>query len=332
MALVVRPDGARVVRLGPRGPIEAACARLELGRAPKEAAGAGRGLDLPAAGATRAEDLAALAKLVVEPLNLGPETTRLIVCPHGALGYVPFALLAGGREVVYVPSGTTYLLLRGEADARGDGVLAVGYPDCGAETIASSVFHRGGTLGRLPGSREEALTVGSRVLLGAEATERGFERALAEAPRWRAVHLACHGLVDPERPVFSSLALTPAAGDDGFLTTLEVFRMRIPADLVALSACETGRGRILRTEGVVGFVRAFLYAGAPRVIVSLWKVDDEATRALMVKFYELWNPKDGAKGLPAATALRRAQEHVASQEKWKDPYYWAAWQLWGLPE
>ena len=73
-----------------------------------------------------------------------------------------------------------------------------------------------------------------------------------------------------------------------------------------------------------------MLAGAPRVIVSLWKVDDAATKALMVKFYELWNPKDGSQGLPTATALKKAQEFVRSHKKWKHPYYWAAWQLWGL--
>jgi CHAT domain-containing protein len=73
-----------------------------------------------------------------------------------------------------------------------------------------------------------------------------------------------------------------------------------------------------------------MFAGSPRVLCSLWKVDDEATRALMTKFYELWNPREGD-GLPAAEALRRAQEFVRSQEKWRHPYFWAAWVLWGLP-
>jgi CHAT domain-containing protein len=84
-------------------------------------------------------------------------------------------------------------------------------------------------------------------------------------------------------------------------------------------------------EGIVGLTRAFMFAGAPRVICSLWKVDDEATRALMVKFYELWAPKDGSTGMPVTQALRTAQEFVRSHEKWKHPYYWAAWVLWGLP-
>ena len=101
--------------------------------------------------------------------------------------------------------------------------------------------------------------------------------------------------------------------------------------LVVLSACETGRGRVVKGEGIVGLTRAFMMAGAPRVLCSLWKVDDEATKALMVKFYELWNQEEG-KGLPAATALKQAQEFVRSHERWKHPFYWAAWVLWGLPD
>jgi CHAT domain-containing protein len=133
--------------------------------------------------------------------------------------------------------------------------------------------------------------------------------------------------VDPERPTLSSLVLTPDPGNDGFLTALEVLRMEIPADLVVLSACETGRGRIVKGEGIVGLTRAFMYAGSPRVVCSLWKVDDDATRALMTKFYEVW--KGGQ--VSAAAALRQAQEHVRAQAKWKHPYYWAAWVLWGTP-
>jgi hypothetical protein len=132
---------------------------------------------------------------------------------------------------------------------------------------------------------------------------------------------------DPERPTLSSLVLTPHAGNDGFLAALEVLRMEIPADLVVLSACETGRGKIVTGEGIVGLTRAFMHAGAPRVVCSLWKVDDDATAALMTKFYEIW--KTGPTS--AASALRRAQDHVRAQPKWKHPYYGAAWVLWGLP-
>ncbi len=95
--------------------------------------------------------------------------------------------------------------------------------------------------------------------------------------------------------------------------------------------CETGKGKVYRAEGLIGFTRSFMLAGAPRVIVSLWKVDDDATRALMVKFYELWKPGNMA----TATALKKAQEFVRDHPdhpKWKHPYYWVAWQLWGLPD
>ena len=121
--------------------------------------------------------------------------------------------------------------------------------------------------------------------------------------------------------------------------------MEIPADLVVLSACETGEGKVVQGEGIMGLTRAFMFAGAPRVICSLWKVDDEATRALMVKFYELWNlgrsPRTRASeasrrgpgpGCRRPRRCGRRRRSCASQEKWKHPYYWAAWVLWGLPE
>ena len=168
------------------------------------------------------------------------------------------------------------------------------------------------------------------VLADIKATETGLAAASTKRDRWRAVRFACHGVVNIERPVLSSLAVTPGGGENGFLSTLEVFRMKIPVDLVVLSACETARGKMYKAEGVMGFTRAFMFASAPRVICSLWKVDDGATKALMVKFYELWNPKDGGPGIPTAEALRRAQEFIRSQEKWKHPYYWAAWVPWGL--
>jgi CHAT domain-containing protein len=85
-------------------------------------------------------------------------------------------------------------------------------------------------------------------------------------------------------------------------------------------------------EGILGFTRMFMYVGAPRVLCSLWEVDDEAARALMVAFYARWNPKDGSKGVGAAEALRAAQDEIRAQEKWADPHDWAAWVLWGLPD
>jgi CHAT domain-containing protein len=185
-------------------------------------------------------------------------------------------------------------------------------------------------LPRLLASRAEAEAVGDEVFLGARASEAGFWKALKRP--WRAVHVACHGVVDLERPLGSSLELAAAPGDDGRIDTPEIVRCRLRTDLVVLSACETARGRVHLGEGLAGFTRAFMLAGAPRVICALWKVDDEATKALMVKFYDLWNPKDGTPGLSAAGALRQAQAFIRAQERWRHPYYWAAWVLWGLPQ
>jgi CHAT domain-containing protein len=208
----------------------------------------------------------------------------------------------------------------------------LGDPDyAGADAGATAIYVRGRALARLPASRTEAQAIGTTVLVGSDASEDGLRTALATQERWRAVHFACHGLIDPENPTRSALALTSTAGEDGFLTAVEVLRMEMRTDLAVLSACETGTGRIVKGEGIVGLTRSFMYAGAPRVICSLWKVDDEATQELMRRFYELWNPAEG-EGLATADALRQAQQHVRAQSKWAHPYYWAAWVLWGLPD
>jgi len=328
-ALVVEPKAARIVKLGPTSRLEESIrASFERAVTRPNVRGVGR----PEKSLTYLSER--LRKLVIKPLGLGSQVTRVLISPDGWLAYVPFCAL-WDRELAYLPSATTYQALSAERSKRGVKVLALGDPDySGVETPKPDALIQrgGGDLQPLPGSGKEAKAVGDVLLLSDKATVDGLRQALLGAKRWRAVHLACHGHVDPERPVLSSLMLTPGKEDDGTLRCLDVFRMRIPADLAVLSACETGKGRVYRAEGVVGFTRAFLFAGCPRVIVSVWRVDDDATRALMVKFYELWNPKDGSQGLAAATALRKAQEHVRSREKWKHPYFWAAWQLWGLPD
>jgi len=291
VALIVTRARAKFHGLGPIAPLEKACAAFD------------------ARGPERAVDPAPLARRLIRSLGLGPEVRRLLISTDDVLAELPFALLTD-REVVNVPSATTWLRLRKDVTSKSQAILALGDPD-----------YTGTKLAALPATRAEAKAIGEVVLLGKQATPANLVEALGRKKRWRAVHLACHGLLDTERPTRSALALT-----GGRLTVLDVFRLKVPADLVTLSACETARGKHFRAEGVMGLPRAFMLAGAPRAIVSLWMVDDEATRVLMVKFYKLWET------LPAATALRRAQEFVRGHDKWKHPYYWAAWQLWGLPE
>jgi tetratricopeptide (TPR) repeat protein len=315
LALVLRPEGERLVALGRVADVVAACEALEARK--------------PDADVDPA--VAELRRLIVEPLKLEPEVRQVIVSPEGPLCYLPFGLLLG-IAVALAPSGTTHGLLLEEQVAAGRGILALGDPDyAGASQGAAAIYHRGRPLAALPATRAEAVAIGTQTLLGPEANETKLREMLRSVPRWRAIHFACHGLVNPEKPLLSSLALSRAGESDGFFTALEVLRTRLPSDLVVLSACETATGKIVSGEGIVGLTHAFTFAGTPRVICSLWKVDDEATSALMKKFYELWNPKEGSAGLPAAEALREAQAFVRAQEKWKHPYYWAAWVLWGLP-
>ena len=293
-------------------------------------------------------EAAKLRALLVDPLELSADVDRLLVSPYGVMAKIPLGLLAGERDICFVPSGTTYVLLSTQPTVLGTAVLALGDPTYGSAVALQSAQTRWGqSLTPLPATRDEVLAVGDVVLLGRDATESAFRRRVAESGRWRAVHFACHALVDTEHPSRSVLALTSEDSNDGFLSVLDILRMQIPSDLVVLSACETGKGKIYETEGLVGFMRAFMFAGTPRVICSLWRVDDEATKALMVRFYELWHPGsqpadperstdgewgEGSRPMGAAAALKKAQEYVKGHEKWAHPYYWAAWVLWGLPD
>ena len=315
LALVVTRAGARLVPLGSAAELEASCRGLEV---------------LSSPGSETTDAVTALRRLIVEPLELPSSVKRVLVSPDGALAYVPFALLFEGRQVACVQSGTTWQLLDGDGEKRGEGVLALGDPAYQTDGDGANQLARmqsGVGFAPLAYTREEATAVGDVVLLGADATEAGLRYAVARRPRWRAVHLACHGIVDTKTPLLSSLALAASGDDDGFLTAMDVLGSSIPSDLVVLSACRTGRGSVVRGEGVMGFVRAFMFAGSPRVLVSLWNGDDQATRTLMTRFHAALK-----RGAPTAAALAQAQAAVRSRPEWAHPYYWAGWVLWGLPD
>ena len=144
---------------------------------------------------------------------------------------------------------------------------------------------------------------------------------------YRIVHFATHGLINTRRPELSGivLALVDEHGRprDGFLRLHEIYNLKLNTELVVLSACQTALGREVRGEGLVGLARGFMYAGSPRVVASLWKVDDRATAELMTLFYRAML---GQK-LPPAAALRRAQAEMS--KKWPSPYYWAGFTLQG---
>jgi CHAT domain-containing protein len=113
---------------------------------------------------------------------------------------------------------------------------------------------------------------------------------------------------------------------DGFLRLQEIYNMNLPAELVVLSACQTALGKDIRGEGLVGLTRGFMYAGAARVMASLWKIEDRGTAELMKEFYK---GMLGPKGLKASAALREAQLALWKQKRWESPYYWGAFVLQG---
>jgi CHAT domain-containing protein len=163
------------------------------------------------------------------------------------------------------------------------------------------------------------------VALGFDATrELALSSSLAGVP---VLHFATHGYVDEARPELSGLVLSlfdrEGRPRDGFLRLDDIYNLDLSADLVVLSACRTGLGRSVRGEGVVGLARAFMYAGAPRVITTLWTVDDAATAALMTEFYRILMTE----GRPPSEALRGAQLRMQQQPRWRHPYYWAGFTL-----
>ena len=164
------------------------------------------------------------------------------------------------------------------------------------------------------------------------ASHAGVRFAAATSPelgRYRYVHFATHGYIDSERPGLSALVLSLVDKDgrpqDGFLRANEIYNLSLPAELVVLSACQSGLGKEVRGEGLIGLTRGFMYAGTPRVVVSLWNVNDRATSELMARFYTRML-KGGER--PAA-ALRRAQVEMLEGGRWASPYYWAAFTLQG---
>lgn len=190
-----------------------------------------------------------------------------------------------------------------------------------------------GRLERLEHTREEAEAIGDLVpdrrfvALGFDAS-----RETVTSPRlaaYRTIHFATHGLFDPRFPHQSGIVLSMVDPDgkplDGFLRLSEVYSLRLPVDLVVLSACQTALGEEIRGEGLVGLTRGFQHAGASRVMVSLWSVNDQATTELMKRFYAGFE----GDGLPAAAALRQAQIAMSDDPDWEAPYHWAAFVLHG---
>ena len=151
-----------------------------------------------------------------------------------------------------------------------------------------------------------------------------------EMSQYRYLHFATHGFINSAHPELSGivLSLVDQQGEDqeGFLAVREVYNLKLPAELVVLSGCRTGLGKEVKGEGLIGMTRGFMYAGAARVLVSFWDVNDESTAELMSLFYKTMLGKQ--KSSPAA-ALRAAQVSMWKSKRWQAPYYWGAFVLQG---
>ncbi|MBD2069533.1 tetratricopeptide repeat protein [Leptolyngbya sp. FACHB-671] len=289
------------------------------------------------------DNLRQLHQLLIEPIaDLLPtnESDRIVFIPQGGLFLVPFAALqdANGDYLIenhtisIAPSIQILDLTRQQAspDQSLDNALVVGNPEM--PTVWDTQSSTDIQLNPLPGAEQEAQAIAqflnTEAIIGNAATETAVTQQMPDA---QIIHLATHGLLEYGIPsesgvldVPGAIALTPSASDDGLLTSAEILEMELQAELVVLSACDTGRGQITG-DGVVGLSRALISAGVPSVVVSLWAVPDAPTAELMTQFYhQLETNPDKAQ------ALRQAMLTTMNQHP--DPKDWAAFTLIGETE
>jgi CHAT domain-containing protein len=243
---------------------------------------------------------------------------KLIVVAHGPLHYLPFNALHDGERYLIeryslrmLPSASVLKYLSGRAVVKPGNVLAFGNPDLGNPSF--DLVH----------AQAEAIAVTqnrpqSKVLLRKEANETAFRQF---GSGFRYIHFATHGEFNAAEPLKSALLLAKDADSDGLLTVDKLYSLKLDADLVTLSACETGLGKIASGDDVVGLTRGFLYAGSRSIVASLWKVDDLATSYLMTRFYDNLSAGDKRE------ALRKAQ--LDTLKKYAHPFYWAPFQITG---
>ena len=263
-----------------------------------------------------------LYKMLLAPVFPAGLPRELIVVPHRVLHYLPFHALmpAPGRHLIqdslvsYLSSASLLQFTREKQTAATPAALAVGNPDLQDPRL------------NLRYAEREAKEVGRQfpgaaVLLRREATK---PLTRAQMGPQSLIHLATHADLDEEDPLGSALLLTPNSGDDGRLEVQEVFGLDLEANLVILSACDTSLGRLTQGDEVIGLTRAFIYAGTPSVISTLWRVNDRASYELMLEFYRSLKA-----GQPKGEALRQAQ--LTTLQVYPHPYFWAAYQLTGEP-
>ena len=261
-----------------------------------------------------------LYELLFKPISYIVSKKDIYIVPHGPLHYIPFQALYDGKEylikkysISYLPSSTVLKFVMDKIKERDQesNVLIFANPDLGDARYDLSF------------AEEEASSIrwnfpNSQIFIRKEATET---RAKEMGIKYNILHFASHGEFDVDDPFEASLYLVEDNKNDGKLTLGEVFSMNLKANLVVLSACQTGLSKISYGDELIGFARAFMYAGAPTITATLWRVDDKSTSNLMRKFYT------NLKTMPNSEALQKAQ--IETMKEYPNPYHWAPFMLIG---
>lgn len=298
-------------------------------------------------------DASALSDLLLAPG--GPRLKkRLLVVSDGALHYIPFAALPAPRrvgetspavplalthEIVNLPSASVAVQLEREEEGgtnsppslfvAADPVFQSNDPRVKIERVLTKAGFT-----RLHFSREEAEQILALVPRNRTRKAVDFDASRAtllktDLTPYRILHFATHTILDSTHPELSGIVLSmvdqSGQPQEGFLRLFEIYNLKLRADLVVLSSCETALGREIGGEGLLGLTRGFLYAGAERVLASLWSVPDRATSEYMRLFYLNMIQK----GKTPAAAMRAAQLALQKNPQWKAPYYWAGFTLQG---
>ncbi len=292
--------------------------------------------------------LGQLYEFIIKPFEKDIQGKNLILVPGGALHQLPFAALMDGEgkflvekhAISVVPSFTILKFCMATKKSETKTILAFGNPDLNdlkmdlpnAEAEVRSISKQFPSPGPvlhsdpmavLPNAEIEVKGIAekfpqTKMYLRKEATETLANKLMG---KFDILHFACHGEMDQEDAMRSCLRLAPGEGNDGKLEAGEIFDLKLNAQMVILSGCETGRGELTQGEEMFGLTRSFIYAGTPAIIASLWKVDDNATSLLMTSFYK------NLSKMGKAEALRQAQ--IQTMKVKKHPYYWAAFYLVG---
>jgi CHAT domain-containing protein len=258
---------------------------------------------------TAKRHLQELYRILVAPFVEHIRTPHVTIIPHGALHFLPFQAFHDGSaylidqfEISYAPSASVLKYCLHKAEIREAPPMLVGVKDDNTPFVENEI------------SALAELFPNARILQDQLATRAAFTQ---NAARSSFLHIATHAIFRRDNPMFSSFKLA-----DGWLTALDLFSMKCECELVTLSGCKSGVSHVTRSDDLMGLMRGFLYAGARSLLVSLWNVNDEATAALMTRFYKAWY-----QGSTKSNAMRSAMRAVRDERP--NPFYWAPFLLIG---